>query len=192
MVIFLIVVAIIMVVVIGVSTKKDKEKHDEAMQQNLDSLADFNTTSEIKGPVDWFVVKFDELNGKIAYISHEGIKVFSFKELISVELLENGVVKYKKSIAGTVGGAVVGGMLAGQAGMVVGGLSSATKQEKEINTIIVKLLLDSLTNPTVEIKCWYYEIKNQSGELNTSRQIANQLVDTFKVIINRNSSQMNT
>ena len=72
--------------------------------------------------------------------SHE---VFNYIDIIEVSYEENGNQLYTKSAGRTVGGAIVGGVLMGGAGAVVGGLSGANKQNKEVKSIDIKILLRS-------------------------------------------------
>lgn len=72
--------------------------------------------------------------------SHE---IFNYTDIIEVSYEENGNQLYTKSAGRTVGGAIVGGVLMGGAGAVVGGLSGASKQNKEVKSIDIKILLRS-------------------------------------------------
>ena len=72
--------------------------------------------------------------------SHE---IFNYADIIDVSYEENGNQLYTKSTGRTVGGAIVGGVLMGGAGAVVGGLSGASKQNKEVKSIDIKILLRS-------------------------------------------------
>ena len=70
-------------------------------------------------------------------------EIFNYSDIIEVSYEENGSQLYTKSAGRTVGGAIVGGVLMGGAGAVVGGLSGASKQNKEIKNMDIKILLRS-------------------------------------------------
>ena len=70
-------------------------------------------------------------------------EIFNYADIIEVSFEEDGNQLYTKSAGRTVGGAIVGGVLMGGAGAVVGGLSGASKQNKEVKSIDVKILLRS-------------------------------------------------
>ena len=70
-------------------------------------------------------------------------EIFNYADIIEVSYEEDGNQLYTKSAGRTVGGAIVGGVLMGGAGAVVGGLSGASKQNKEVKSIDVKILLRS-------------------------------------------------
>ena len=70
-------------------------------------------------------------------------EIFNYSDIIEVSYEENGSQLYTKSAGRTIGGAIVGGVLMGGAGAVVGGLSGASKQNKEIMNMDIKILLRS-------------------------------------------------
>lgn len=70
--------------------------------------------------------------------------------LLSVEVKEDGTTIQHASRPRQVGGAIVGGLLAGTAGAVVGGLGSKARQENRVNRIDLRLVLSDPTNSTVE------------------------------------------
>ena len=161
-----------------------QRKVEQAVKKNAAAITDFKTTKEIKDPSNSFIVRFDEANEKIAYIDANDVKIISFKDIISVERIEDGVTKYKKSIAGTVGGALIGGAVAGGAGMIVGGLSSSGEARKKLTSLSVKVIINDISTPSIN-----FSLPLDSPLLfGLSFKVADELVDTFKVIINRNSS----
>ncbi len=70
-------------------------------------------------------------------------EIFNYSDIIEVSYEENGTQLFTKSAGRTVGGAIVGGVLMGGAGAVVGGLSGASKQNKEVKSMDIKILLRS-------------------------------------------------
>ena len=81
---------------------------------------------------------------KVLVLLEEGChKIFNYSDIIEVSYEENGNQLFSKSTSRTVGGAIVGGMLMGGAGAVVGGLSGDTKQNKEVKSMDIKILLRS-------------------------------------------------
>ena len=69
----------------------------------------------------------DEVKQKIYlftnYYNEEKLRSYSLKDLLQVEIIEDNVTITKTSRTSQVGGAIVGGMLAGGVGAVIGGLS---------------------------------------------------------------------
>ena len=175
---------ILMVIIIPIIMISGQRKVEQAVKKNAAAITDFKTTKEIQDPSNSFIVRFDEANEKIAYIDANDVKIISFKDIISVERIEDGVTKYKKSIAGTVGGALIGGAVAGGAGMIVGGLSSSGEARKKLTSLSVKVIINDISTPSIN-----FSLPLDSPLLfGLSFKVADELVDTFKVIINRNSS----
>ena len=85
----------------------------------------------------------DDFFKVLVLIGRSTHEIFNYADIIEVSYEENGNQLYTKSAGRTVGGAIVGGALMGGAGAVVGGLSGASKQNKEVKSIDVKILLRS-------------------------------------------------
>ena len=116
-------------------------------------------------------------------------EIFNYSDIIQVSYEENGSQLYTKSAGRTIGGAIVGGVLMGGAGAVVGGLSGASKQNKEIENMDIKILLRS----TIRTSCVLH-FKDVDRVLKTKEDAdrklyekyvknANQAKDVLSVII---------
>lgn len=187
----IIAVVVVIAIITIASVSKDNQKLEEtvtAVASNESALSDFTATKTIEGPLSTYKVSIDEANEKVAYISKEGTKVFSFEDIISVELLESGVTVSKKSTSRTIGGALVGGVLAGGAGMVVGGLSGSSRERRKVSSIIVKVTLRDVSNPSVNIVCFEnYKLPPYSDDdgMYLFYGPAQEIVDTLNVIIDK-------
>ena len=188
---FILALVLIVGIYICINDAKEKKESKSALKKNLSIVeswgSDFTPNKTIKSPDDLFVIKFDESHEKIAVISNEGVLSIPFKDVISVERIENGVTKFRKSIAETVGGAIIGGAIAGGAGMVVGGLSGSTEGSKKITSLSVKVTINDLSHPSITFPLPLGE----ALAFAKSFKVAEELVDTFKVIISRNSNRIN-
>lgn len=123
-------------------------------------------------------------------------KVFNYSDIINVTYEEDGNTLFSKSMARTVGGTLVGGVLMGGAGAIVGGLSGDTSQNRIIQSMNIKILVRSTTEPSVNLPI------NRSGEIFNTKdenskkiyqsriQEANAIKDLFSVIIDNSSQQM--
>ena len=126
--------------------------------------------------------------------SHE---IFNYSDIIEVSYEENGSQLYTKSAGRTIGGAIVGGVLMGGAGAVVGGLSGASKQNKEIKNMDIKILLRSTsrTSCVLHFKDVDRVLKTKEEAdrklYETYVQNANQAKDVLSVIID-NAKQVST
>ena len=103
--------------------------------------------------------------------SHE---IFNYSDIIEVSYEENGSQLYTKSAGRTVGGAIVGGVLMGGAGAVVGGLSGASKQNKEIKNMDIKILLRSKSRTSCVL-----HFKDVDRVLKTKEEADRKLYETY-------------
>lgn len=101
-------------------------------------------------------------------------EIFNYSDIIQVSYEENGSQLYTKSAGRTVGGAIVGGFLMGGAGAVVGGLSGASKQNKEIRNMDIKILLRSTSRTSCVL-----HFKDVDRVLKTKEDADRKLYETY-------------
>ena len=112
---------------------------------------------------------------KVLVIVGEGsYEIFNYADIIEVSYEENGNQLYTKSAGRTVGGAIVGGVLMGGAGAVVGGLSGASKQNKEVKSIDIKILLRSTSRSSCVL-----HFKDTDRDLKTKDDSDRKMYETF-------------
>ena len=99
---------------------------------------------------------------------------FNYSDIIEVSYEENGSQLYTKSAGRTIGGAIVGGVLMGGAGAVVGGLSGASKQNKEIRNMDIKILLRSTSRTSCVL-----HFKDVDRVLKTKEDADRKLYETY-------------
>lgn len=145
-----------------------------------------------------FIV-FDDKNSQIAhiYIKMPNISkiLFSYEDIISVEIIEDGDITYKKSTIRTIGGTIVGGVLLGGTGAIVGGLSGSSKEKKSIKSVKIKLLLRNVSNPSHIITVYDgVELNSKEPNLiyNLMMSFSNSVRDTISVIIDKTDKQAKT
>lgn len=101
-------------------------------------------------------------------------EIFNYSDIIQVSYEENGSQLYTKSAGRTIGGAIVGGVLMGGAGAVVGGLSGASKQNKEIRNMDIKILLRSTSRTSCVL-----HFKDVDRVLKTKDEADRKLYETY-------------
>ena len=101
-------------------------------------------------------------------------EIFNYSDIIQVSYEENGSQLYTKSAGRTIGGAIVGGVLMGGAGAVVGGLSGASKQNKEIKNMDIKILLRSTSRTSCVL-----HFKDVDRVLKTKEDADRKLYETY-------------
>lgn len=96
----------------------------------------FSSTKKLVSP--WGLIAIDDNSQQIAIREAVGeIRKYTYSAILSCEVLEDGETTYKKS--STVGRAIVGGVIAGGAGAIIGGLSGKENKTKKLNILISSL-----------------------------------------------------
>jgi len=131
-----------------------KKVRSESMQQKFSSIENFTISRKVDGFGGFYIFAIDEINDKIALVTESVNHIVSFSDIIGVELIEDGNTVSKKSTTRTIGGAIVGGVLAGGVGTIVGGLSGNSTQKSKVSSLFVKILLRSLDKPSLLITCF--------------------------------------
>lgn len=150
----------------GKSAKKRAE-HRKKLRESLENIG-FN--------VDRFIYDYEALNTmaldveqkKLAYIQIEGdyrlfldstsYNLIDIKEILSVELIEDKTTVQQTNR--TITGAVVGGLIAGGAGALVGGLIGKTESRQgKCNELLLRITVDDVTNPVKKL----YFIKTKTN-----------------------------
>lgn len=199
---WVVVVAIIAAIVISINRDT---KHTNMRRTAIDKIkqeSDFKSTVEFVDPTAeyWVGVNDTTEEIKILLLDEAAEKInehlIKFANIISVEFVEDGERVYSKSAMRTIGGAAIGGVLAGGAGAIVGGLSGDSKEKTVVSKVEVKLLLRDYDKTTIIIGMHSgTEIKKSSSGYKLIYDNAMMLIDKFKVIIDkmdRYSAQSNS
>jgi len=104
-------------------------------------------------------------------------KIYDFKDLLDVEIFEDGVNIGKTS---SLGKAVVGGLLFGVAGAVIGG--SMGKRKNECTSLGIRIIVNDLNNPFIQLNFINTKTKIGSFAYKTALQSANQIASALTVI----------
>lgn len=188
----------LVVAIISFSNTKKKNAREEAIKQVLSEIEDFTISKKIEGFGGYYIFAIDENNEKIALVTQTAKYVVNFSDIIGVELIEDGSTISKKSTGRTIGGAIVGGVLAGGTGTIVGGLSGSSTQKSKVSSVSVKIMLRSFDNPSLLVNCFdsrtmttegkasiEKEGKMESYKYQICKKNADDIKDLVSVIINK-------
>ena len=143
---------------------------------NADSLSKKkgeNSTTKTR-KIGKYLFIIDDFYKVLVIVDEKSHEIFNYADIIEVSYEENGNQLYTKSAGRTVGGAIVGGVLMGGAGAVVGGLSGASKQNKEVKSIDVKILLRSTSRTSCVL-----HFNDANRLLNTKEDSDRKLYETY-------------
>lgn len=141
----------------------------------------------------YFVV--DEINKKIvcinAKIENIRIKTIFFNEIQGIDISEDGTSVFNKSTSR----AVVGGLLFGEVGAIVGGVTGKSEEKKTLNSYKVTIQLSNISDPIYEIEFVSTPIEAGTtlgdGMIKQIKTCANQLKSVLTSIIKDNEIQLN-
>ena len=201
----ILIIAVLLIIGFAVNAEDEKKtsQRKDALDTKMKKLPNQQTLKKIIGQKSRYAFVLDNVGRKIYCIEPTQTKEVPFKQIISVEILEDNTLLSSKSTTRTVGGALLGGALAGGAGMVVGGLSGDSKQKKKVSKVIVKIKIRDYSIPSLSIPCFdaheltgYDEIKptdSLSGHFYKEElQNAQKIADYISVIIDEVDRQQST
>lgn len=165
-----------------------KKERSGAMQQKISGIENFSISRKVDGFGGFYIFAIDEINERIALVTETFNHIVSFSDIIGVELIEDGNTVSKKSTTRTIGGAIVGGMLAGGAGTIVGGLSGNSTQKSKVSSISVKILLRSLDKPSLIITC--FDSRTMTTEHKASIETEGKLESYIYKICKKNADDI--
>ena len=182
----------------GMARDSENKKRGSYLEQKLDSIVDFEVTQKWLGKENQFLFAIDDTNEKVLYISESSQWEIPFKQIMSVEVLEDNTLISSKSSIRTIGGTIVGGAVAGGAGAVIGGLSGDSKQKKKVSKVQVKIKIRDINRPSLTIdtyNCETMEVNYKPINIDSSigkiiyeevMNTTNEIVDSLCVIIDQN------
>ncbi len=152
-----------------IEKKKEKNKQqiaiENAMLENyMQQNSDFSGAQKLIGSDYKTGLAVNEKDKKIFLVKKgsQGVisfRVFSYKNLLSVEIFEDGETVTSTVRSSQIGGALIGGLVLGGAGAIIGGLSGKTKTSGEVEKIVLRLVVNHTKYPLHEI----YFLNSENG-----------------------------
>lgn len=78
-------------------------------------------------------------------------RLMGFKNVLETRIVENGATVTKTSRTSQIGGAALGGLLAGNVGAMIGGLSGKKTSENEVSNLELIIIVNSFNDPIIKI-----------------------------------------
>lgn len=205
-------ISIVVIILFILAAKADSKNDDKqelrrkdtlkALENKLTADSNFTVSKHVAGFASLYIFAVDEPNEKIGFATKSDNVIINFIDIIGVELIENGNIILKKNATRTIGGAIIGGVLAGGAGSIVGGLSGSSTQKNKVTSVYIKLLLRSIDKPSLMIPCFetwmnskiiktYRETRLEAEDYvyNLGKRNAVEIKDLISVIIDRTDNK---
>lgn len=159
--IYLIILGIIGAVIYGIIRNN---KHTNKSHDVFNNLKDFNPTEVYLSGTSGCSIGYDSERKKICVLNHEHHPtIYEYKDILQSELNIDGETILKQSTTGTVGRAILGGLLGGGVGAIIGGVTSSKMQKEKINRIDLKLSVNDSKNPFYKIN--FLNLETKKGDL---------------------------
>jgi hypothetical protein len=134
---------------------KTKENDDKKalektgiISQVLKDLNNFSVTQLHIVPNLEEAIAIDENSKIICFINNLKIaRKYSYKDILECHLIEDGVAITKSSRGSQIGGALVGGLIAGGVGAIIGGLSGQKTSTNLVKSLDLKIIVKDTVNP---------------------------------------------
>lgn len=158
------------------ANKIEKSKKEE-IKKKQEEKADRIKRSSTKRIGDYIYI--DEPN-QLWCIPENGTRQYAFSDLLDYEVIDNGEVVVGGSVLGTAVGAMAGGLT----GALLG--ASASKATDWCNELKIKLSVNDISTPTIEIPLIKKAALKDSNAYKKAVQTADEIAGVLKVIKARN------
>ncbi|SOC43413.1 SHOCT domain-containing protein [Ureibacillus acetophenoni] len=125
----------------------NNKKNTLDTMQNLQK--DFTVSQKYQSYDLESTILLDEERKKVCFLfaKNNTTEIYDYKDILESEIIEDGKTITSTSRSSQLGGAIIGGVLAGGTGAVIGGLSGKKTSEQEINKIDLKVIVNNTKNP---------------------------------------------
>ena len=175
-----------------VKWNKSKKEKRQAVKDALKERTDFTESKVIKGEGgNYYYLATDEERKKVFYVYGDKKLLFDYKDVVAVNIKENGtIISSKKSFGSALAGAIIGeAVLGGDKGALIGAATfGKTTQQKQITSMYVHVLLNNQPLSSLDFKCFendgeplpqaLYRLSYESATIK-----AKELYDLFQGII---------
>ena len=173
-----------------IETKEKIIETNEKIDKNTKTMEDFYRNNTFIKTFEWTEGKYsctfcvDDTNDQFIIVKVDNFNLqtpsflnIPFSSIIKCEIDEDGQIIER----GGVGRAVVGGIIAGQAGAIVGAVTR--KSEGVVNSLCVKIFTSEINHPQYIVSLIFNEISKDSQEYKQKKNIANEIYATILAAI---------
>lgn len=182
-------VILIIVVIAGGINLLINNPNKNPVDDYLGRIEDFSATQKVMGLGGSTGLAIDEQRKKVCLIDlsqQSASRVFSYKDMLSSEIFEDGTMITKTVRSSQIGGILVGALALGGVGAVIGGLSGKTQTSSgNVKNVDLRLTVNDTQNPLHDIKFLYGETKKDSFAYRHAMQLARHWHGLVEVLIRR-------
>lgn len=180
------IVLVVFCVVVFVHANNKKNKQEQSLYEKLKNIPFFSPTKTIikysvLGKFDGLSI--DDTNKQVCLIKNGECVIKPFTSIIECQIVIDGKTITKTSRGSQVAGMAIGGMLGGGLGVLIGGLSGSTYEQKKIKNVSIKLLLNDLSLPSHEFSLVDVSLDKKSNEISIALKDAEEWDNILKIIL---------
>ena len=131
----------------GLSMRLTTKRNTDIFRRVINSLENFTTDFSYIGKDGENALAIDLTNNKIALIEFSEENVYNYKDLLEVEILEDGLSITKTARGSQIAGALIGGLALGGVGAIIGGLSGSKHNIDKVSRLDLKLIVNNVETP---------------------------------------------
>lgn len=173
---------------------KAKVKNNNVSAPN--KKANFLPTITYTTPSRNHAIKIDRNNKKISILinrfphsrdfNHYGQydykeRLMGFKNILETRIVENGATVTKTSRTSQIGGAALGGLLVGNVGAVIGGLSGKKTSENEVNKLELIIIVNTFNDPVIKIP--FFDVRSSVKKTDKTYRTALNDIQKWNAIL---------
>ncbi|SDJ43923.1 Short C-terminal domain-containing protein [Ferrimonas sediminum] len=159
------------------------------MRQSIEALAEFTPSQQLMANDGNTGIALDESSQKLCVIRQGTLEpelaLLEYRDLLSVEMFEDGLTVTRTARGSQIGGALLGGLALGGVGAIVGGLSGKKVASDKIQRIDLRLLVNCTERPVLDINLMDVEAKKGGGVYNAAMEQARHWHGLLEVLIQR-------
>ncbi len=184
----LIVVGVVILIMMLVSRDL---KRQQAMEEKIVSLENFDADQKIIGSDFKSGLAIDENRKKICLINRHGetlkCNIIAYKDVLSSEIFEDNNTITSSSRTSQLGGALVGGLALGGAGAIIGGLSGKKVSSNKVKRIDLRLTINRTDSPVHDINFMRIEAQKDGIVYKSAMEKVRHWHGLLDVIIHRSN-----
>lgn len=171
--IFLIIIFVLAIAVLWWQIKWKNNIKNKIFDENNFDVLDFVMPFETNS-----LLAINKNKIKILIYDFKNAYMVELKNIISLEIFENGNSVAKTNFTSQAGRIIVGGVVAGGIGAIIGGLSGSSTSIEKVKEISLKITTDDYDNPNHKI---FFIDKKMSGGVNKGSLTYNKAIEDIEL-----------
>jgi hypothetical protein len=174
----------IVILILGILKAIDEHRDKRNLSNRIKSIKNFKTSDKFVSKNGKSGIAIDKFKKEVCLFYPSGMsKIVPYNDIISCEIYEDGFEMTKTSRTSQIAGVAVGGLLLGGAGAIVGGLSGKRRSLNKINSINLRIIINSVNMPSISINFLNVECKKNSVICKEAQDEVQCWYSMLKVII---------